>query len=419
VRIAAEWAGNEQGAIHLPRAGQEVLIEFMADDPERPISTGCFYNAKNPPPWKLPDQQALSGWRSRELSPGLGNALMGRSNHVLLDDTPGAMQVQAKSDHLHSSASAGAIYRIEDNKGRKEFRGEGVEVRTDGPGVVRGQAGLLATTEGRPEGQGHITDVSETAQRLHEAQQQQDQHALLAQQAGTQDAADQAEVAKALLAQAHEIGGTAGVTGNGTKDANAAADSANTADSNALPKPFPEFSAPHIVLASAAGIATTATQSTHEHSAMHHAITAAKHISLSVGQSLLASVDGAIRFLAYHAGLRIMSVTGKMEVAALDKTIRVTSALKIKQVGDTVHIEADEGVEINGGGSYSHFRDGVIEEGTAGEYVVHSNGTGTDGAQSLAVTPQVFPAYSQNACACQLCIKAASQNGSIAIKRGH
>jgi hypothetical protein len=69
----------------------------------------------------------------------------------------------------------------------------------------------------------------------------------------------------------------------------------------------------------------------------------------------------------------------------------VTSALKIKQVGDTVHIEADEGVEINGGGSYSHFRDGVVEEGTAGEYVVHSNGTGTDGAQSLAVTPQVFP----------------------------
>jgi type VI secretion system secreted protein VgrG len=119
---------------------------------------------------------------------------------------------------------------------------------------------------------------------------------------------------------------------------------------------------------------------------MHHAITAAKHISLSVGQSLLASVDGAIRFLAYHAGLRLMSVSGKMEVAALDKTIRISSALKIKQVGDTVHIEADEGVEINGGGSYSHFRDGVVEEGTAGEYVVHSNGTGTDGAQSLEVT---------------------------------
>jgi type VI secretion system secreted protein VgrG len=178
------------------------------------------------------------------------------------------------------------------------------------------------------------------------------------------------------------------VTGNGTKDANAAADST---DANALPKPFPEFSAPHIVLASAAGIATTATQSTHEHSAMHHAITAAKHISLSVGNSLLASVDGAIRFLAYHAGLRIMSVTGKMEVAALDKTIRISSALKIKQVGDTVHIEADEGVEINGGGSYSHFRDGVVEEGTAGEYVVHSNGVVKDGAQSLAVTPQVFP----------------------------
>jgi uncharacterized protein (DUF2345 family) len=43
----------------------------------------------------------------------------------------------------------------------------------------------------------------------------------------------------------------------------------------------------------------------------------------------------------------------------------------------------------------------VIEEGTAGEYVVHSNGTGTDGAQSLAVTPQVFPQYTPKACGLQ------------------
>jgi type VI secretion system secreted protein VgrG len=151
---------------------------------------------------------------------------------------------------------------------------------------------------------------------------------------------------------------------------------------------------------------------------MHHAITAAKHISLSVGQSLLASVDGAIRFLAYHAGLRIMSVTGKMEVAALDKTIRISSALKIKQVGDTVHIEADEGVEINGGGSYSHFKDGVVEEGTAGEYVVHSNGTGTDGAQSLEVTPQadsVTPPTDSGVCLA--CLRKAAYFGSPTVIR--
>ena len=46
------------------------------------------------PPWKLPEQQALTGLRSRELTAGGGNAPGGRSNHLVLDDTVNQIQVQ-------------------------------------------------------------------------------------------------------------------------------------------------------------------------------------------------------------------------------------------------------------------------------------------------------------------------------------
>ena len=92
---------------------------------------GALYNYTHMPPWKLPEQQALSGLRSRELG---GST---RGNHLILDDTAGKIQAQLKSDHQCSQLSLGHITRIEDTSGRKDARGEGWELRTDGPGASR------------------------------------------------------------------------------------------------------------------------------------------------------------------------------------------------------------------------------------------------------------------------------------------
>ncbi|WP_253278327.1 type VI secretion system Vgr family protein [Variovorax paradoxus] len=105
VRVSAAWAGNQLGAMHVPRIGQEVVIEFFGGDPDLPICTGRVYNQMNLPPFKLPDQAALSGFRSRELVAGGGNGAAGRSNQLILDDTAGNIQAQLKSDHQSSSLS--------------------------------------------------------------------------------------------------------------------------------------------------------------------------------------------------------------------------------------------------------------------------------------------------------------------------
>ena len=39
----------------IPRIGQEVIVDFLEGDPDRPLITGCVYNYKNLPPYRLPE----------------------------------------------------------------------------------------------------------------------------------------------------------------------------------------------------------------------------------------------------------------------------------------------------------------------------------------------------------------------------
>jgi uncharacterized protein involved in type VI secretion and phage assembly len=45
VRVSEGWAGRQFGTQFLPRIGQEVIVDFLDGDPDRPIVTGRVYNA--------------------------------------------------------------------------------------------------------------------------------------------------------------------------------------------------------------------------------------------------------------------------------------------------------------------------------------------------------------------------------------
>ena len=49
VRVVEGWAGRHYGTQFLPRIGQEVLVDFLDGDPERPVITGRLYNADGLP----------------------------------------------------------------------------------------------------------------------------------------------------------------------------------------------------------------------------------------------------------------------------------------------------------------------------------------------------------------------------------
>lgn len=260
IRVGSNWAGAEKGLASHPRVGSEVIVQWLDGNPDHPIVTGSVYNQSYMPPWKLPEQRALTGFRSRELTSSGGNTPAGRSNHLVLDDTQGQIQAQLKSDHLASQLSLGHISRIEDNAGRKDARGQGFELRTDGHGVVRAQGGLLLSTEGRPNARAHITDMAETIARMAQGQELHDSLSQAAQQARAHQAGDQDLVAAALQEQVEAVKGQGGDPTQGE---------------------FPEFQAPHLLLASPAGIETTTQGSTHLMSVEHTALTSGGHASLS------------------------------------------------------------------------------------------------------------------------------------------
>jgi type VI secretion system secreted protein VgrG len=71
VRVAQVWAGSNFGAIHVPRIGHEVIVDFLEGDPDRPIVTGRVYNADNMPPYELPQNRTQSGIKSRSSKGGV------------------------------------------------------------------------------------------------------------------------------------------------------------------------------------------------------------------------------------------------------------------------------------------------------------------------------------------------------------
>src|SRR5262249_23092857 len=70
IRVAENWAGKNWGMVFHPRIGQEVIVDSLEGDPDRPIITGRVYNAQQMPPYPLPANQTQSGLKTRSSKGG-------------------------------------------------------------------------------------------------------------------------------------------------------------------------------------------------------------------------------------------------------------------------------------------------------------------------------------------------------------
>lgn len=87
IRVSQAWAGHNWGAMFLPRIGQEVIVEFLEGNPDRPIITGRVYHAQNLPPYALPGEKTKSTTKSSSSKGG------GGFNEIRFEDKKGREQI--------------------------------------------------------------------------------------------------------------------------------------------------------------------------------------------------------------------------------------------------------------------------------------------------------------------------------------
>jgi type VI secretion system secreted protein VgrG len=94
IRVSQGWAGKQWGNIFIPRIGQEVVVSFLEGNPDRPLVTGCVYNATETVPYTLPDEQTKSTLKSNSSKGG------GGFNELRFEDKAGSEEVfmQAQKD---------------------------------------------------------------------------------------------------------------------------------------------------------------------------------------------------------------------------------------------------------------------------------------------------------------------------------
>ena len=93
MRVVQPWTGKGYGAISIPRIGEEVIVQFIDGDIDRPIVTGSVHNADRMPPETLADAQAKTIFRTRSTKGGDVDAF----HELTFDDTK-----DAESIYFHS-----------------------------------------------------------------------------------------------------------------------------------------------------------------------------------------------------------------------------------------------------------------------------------------------------------------------------
>lgn len=118
LRVSQAWAGAAFGAIHIPRIGQEVIVDFLEGDPDQPIITGRVYNAVRTVPFDLPGNATQSGIKSDSSKGG------GGSNELRFEDLKGQEQV-----FLH--AQRDQVIVVEHDKAETVHNNETITIDVD------------------------------------------------------------------------------------------------------------------------------------------------------------------------------------------------------------------------------------------------------------------------------------------------
>ncbi|RQH02992.1 type VI secretion system Vgr family protein [Paraburkholderia dinghuensis] len=366
VRVAQSDTGSGYGGVHTPRVGEEVLIDHIGGDCDRPVVVSRLYNGSAKPQWH--SNGLLSGYRSKEYGGGSGY------NQLVMDDSTSQNRVHLYSSSYQSHLHLG--YLIEQsNNSRGAFLGNGFDLKSDAYGAIRAGQGLFVSTHpatvNQPLNAAAATEQLASAESVVE----------LASQASTSNQAESLEEGHDALkkftdATQYKVAGGAtsgGRTGGG-----------GTGNANG-------FSTPIMLVASPAGVGVSTQDSAHLTANQQVNIVSGKNTHVAAGKSLIASAMEKISLFAQNAGMKLFAAKGKVEIQAQGDAMALSALndVTITSSSGKLVLSADKEIWIGAGGSYIRITADKIENGTPGQILEKCASWDKPGASSMRLPAQV------------------------------
>ncbi len=365
IRVAQSDTGRGYGGVHIPRIGDEVLIDHIGGDCDRPVVISRLYNNSAKPQWH--SNGLLSGYRSKEYS-GKGY------NQLVMDDSTSQGRVHLYSSSYHSHLHLGYLVEQSGNA-RGAFLGNGFDLKTDTYGAIRAGQGLFVSTYSAAVNQ--PLNVMAATEQLASAERV----AELASQSSASNQAENLDEGRAALkkfadATQYNIGGgaaTGGRTGGG-----------GVGNANG-------FATPIMLIASPAGVGISTQDSAQLTANQHVNLVSGKNTHLAAGKSLIASVMERISLFAQNAGVKLFAAKGKVEIQAQGDAMNLSALNDVTIVSSSgkLVLSADKEIWIGAGGSYIQITADKIESGTSGQILEKCASWDKLGASSMRLPAQL------------------------------
>jgi type VI secretion system secreted protein VgrG len=385
VRVATPLgavAGANWGSIAVPRVGQEVLVDFLEGDIDRPVVIGALYNGKgqrdaqsnqaargagvttgNAPAW-FPGEAgghahpaALSGIKTQAL--GASQSGAGAYNQLVFDDSAGqsrtALQQHAGAHQGTAELNLGHLRHQSDNQ-RLQPVGFGAELKTEHSGALRAGQGLLLSADKRQGASGSQLDSREAQGQIKQSHQLQVSLASTA-QAHNAKLKDEPEPKKlpAIAQQEHSVAVLSATGGDG--QAKAAA-----------------YSEPQLQLSSPAGIAATTPADAIFNAGNTSSVTAGQDIGFASKGGVFCTVKAGISLFTYgkasnkskpnqETGIKLHAASGKLSSQSQSDETRLTAdkAVAVASITKSVTVAAKKHVLLTAQGAYLKLEGGNIE----------------------------------------------------------
>jgi len=355
--------GSGYGAVHVPRAGEQVAIDHWGGDCDRPFVLGRINSGATTPPWHT--NVMLSGFRSR------GFDETGAFNELVHDDAAnqGGTRLTSFTGKSYSAFHQGYLIRHAGNS-RGAYLGNGFLLHTDDYGAMRANGGLYVSTHAKAH-DGAQLDIDE----LHE---QLDRAGTLVGALSNASALAQAEslqaseaVLKAVTSGTRrEVSGPrlGGRTGGG-----------GMGETNA-------FGAPLIVMASPAGIGLSTQQSVQVTADQQISLVSGESSYVATGKSFVVAAAEKLSMFVHKAGMKLLAAKGKVELTAQSDDMRLYADRNMTLTSNQgrVVIEASQELMLKCGGSYIRITPDGIEDGTRGARTVKAASLSKKGPGSVA-----------------------------------